>query len=151
MKEYEQTKGVQLPPTWCSGICRNAMNEVCLKNCAVNRDCSGFEMKKGFKLKDLPRFPLDASAAMTKEEKFTAVTVYLAKVVDHLQGVENEPTIYPPIRRQNLHGSGSSRIPEDLKIEDLLLGVQKGNPSPENRTEREDPSNRPSEVDGKSG
>ena len=32
---------------------------------------------------------------MTKEEKFTAVTVYLAKVVDHLQGNEdkNDPLL----------------------------------------------------------
>ena len=27
---------------------------------------------------------------MTKEERFASVTVYLAKVVDHLQGVEKE-------------------------------------------------------------
>ena len=52
----------------------------------MNRDCSYFEEKPGMKLGDMPRFP--ETAGMTKEEKFTSVTVFLSKVVDHLQGRE---------------------------------------------------------------
>ena len=68
------------------------MNEICIEHCAAKRDCSAFEPKPNLKLTDMPRFPLNESANMTKEEKFTSVTVYLATVVDHLQGNE-EPVI----------------------------------------------------------
>jgi len=84
-KEYEP---VHLPPAWCGAICRNAMNEVCVENCAVKRDCSGFDPKPNLNLSDMPRFP--KTEGMTREEKFTSVTIYLSKVVDHLQGNENE-------------------------------------------------------------
>lgn len=84
-----QEKTFGLPPSWCSSLCRNAMNEICVENCAIKRDCSAFELKPNLDLSDMPRFPLEASAKMTKEEKFTSVTIYLAKVVDHLQGNES--------------------------------------------------------------
>src|SRR5271157_4104608 len=103
----QRMKELQLPPHWCSQICRNAMNEACLEGCAIRRDCSEFEMKKDLKLEDMPRFP--DTAGMTKEEKFTSVTVYMAKIVDHLQGVQDE-YLYP-IRRQNTHHSSGGRVP----------------------------------------
>ena len=90
MKEIEesQIQGLRLPPLWCASLCRNAMNEICVEHCAIKRDCSAFEEKPDLKLIDMPRFPSQQLAKMTKEEKLTSVTVYLAKVVDHLQGYE---------------------------------------------------------------
>ena len=90
MKERNenQAKTFSLPPAWCGKICRNSMNEVCVEHCAIKRDCSAFEPVLNLKLSDMPRFP--QTDEMTKEEKFTSVTIYLAKVVDHLQGVEDE-------------------------------------------------------------
>jgi hypothetical protein len=90
MKESNnnQFEGVQLPPTWCSALCRNAMNEICVEDCAIKRDCSGFEERPNLKLINLPRFP--ETKDMTKEEKFTSVTIYLSKVIDHLQGNGSE-------------------------------------------------------------
>ena len=105
-REQNQFEGVQLPPTWCSAICRNAMNEICIEDCAVTRDCSAFELKPNLKLADLPRFPLKESGSMTKEEKFTSVTIYLAKVVDHLQGNEETPSpiTFPQVLpTENIH------------------------------------------------
>ena len=78
-----------MPPVWCGSICRNAMNEVCVEHCAVKQDCSAFDPKPNLKLGDMPRFP--NTKDMTREEKFTSVTIYLSKVVDHLQGIEDEP------------------------------------------------------------
>src|SRR6266508_6185158 len=89
-RENNQLQGVQLPPAWCGAICRNAMNEICIEHCATKRDCSAFEPKPNLKLSDMPRFPLNDAVNMTKEEKFTSVTIYLAKVVDYLQGNEDE-------------------------------------------------------------
>jgi hypothetical protein len=103
-RENNQPQGVQLPPAWCGAICRNAMNEICIEHCATERDCSAFEPKPNLKLSDMPRFPLNASAEMTKGEKFTSVTVYLAKVVDHLQGNEDEaPIILSRATRVNIN------------------------------------------------
>jgi len=90
MKENNnnQIRVGRFPPTWCASLCRNAMNEICIENCAIKRNCSAFEPKPNLKLIDMPSFPLSESAEMTKEEKFTSVTIYLSKVVDHLQGRE---------------------------------------------------------------
>jgi len=87
-RNENQEKAFSLPPTWCGAICRNSMNEVCVEHCAIKRDCSAFEPKPGLKLSDMPRFPKTEN--MTKTEKLTSVTVYLAKVVDHLQSTEHE-------------------------------------------------------------
>jgi hypothetical protein len=95
-RENNQPNGVSLPPAWCGSICRNAMNEVCVEHCAPKRDCSGFDPKTNLKLADMPRFP--RTEAMSREERFTVVTVYLSKIVDHLTGTEDE-TITPVIRR----------------------------------------------------
>lgn len=149
-KKEEETVH-HLPPVWCGSICRNSMNEICVEQCAIDRDCSGFDPKPNLKLEDMPRFPLKGSETMTKEEKFTSVTVYLAKVVDHLKGVDDE-TIYPTIiRRKDIYRVGSVGISENLEVKDLLPGVQKGNSSSENREKRPDSPDRSSELDGRAG
>jgi hypothetical protein len=96
-RQGNQENSFAMPPSWCGAICRNAMNEVCVENCAIKRDCSAFQPKPDLKLSDMPRFPLDESSKMTKEERFASVTIYLAKVVDHLNGTEDvsTKTIYP--------------------------------------------------------
>lgn len=108
-------KELNLPPLWCSQICRNAMNESCLEKCAIKKDCSAFQPKRGLKFTDLPRFP--DTANMSREEKFTSVTIYLAKIVDHLQG---EPDEYIPFRRQNIHSQAGSRLSPIVQVKDLL-------------------------------
>ena len=54
----------------------------------MNRDCSYFEEKPNLNLSSMPRFP--ETKGMTKEEKFTSVTIYVSKIIDHLQGRESE-------------------------------------------------------------
>jgi len=103
-KNENQEKTFSLPPAWCGALCRNSMNEVCVEHCAIKRDCSAFEPMPNLNLSDMPRFP--QTEGMTREEKFTSVTVYLAKVVDHLQGVEYEEppiTIRRAARILNIH------------------------------------------------
>jgi len=117
-------KEIALPPSWCSQICRNALNEVCVENCAAKRDCSGFEEKPNLKLVDMPRFP--KTEGMSREEKFTSVTVYLAKVVEHLQEKDVEPICFPaprPMRAKNFKSidavakiSGSLNVVQDENI-----------------------------------
>src|SRR5215216_1130340 len=121
MKENEKNQAQQfrLPPSWCASLCRNAMNEKCVEVCAIKRDCSGFELKPGINLIDMPRFPIDEIRSMTKEEKFTSVAVYIAKTIDHLKGVQDEPK-YPPLRRPNHDSSTGCQISPNLKSEDLL-------------------------------
>lgn len=91
------------------------MNEICIEHCAPQRDCSAFEPKPNLKLSDMPRFPLHEKASMTKEEKFTSVTIYLAKVVDHLQGNEE---IVPLITHR------SSRLNINTEIGGLAASFQ---------------------------
>jgi hypothetical protein len=116
-----EEKHVHLPPVWCGSICRNAMNEICIEHCAIERDTSAFEPRPNLKLSDMPRFP--KTEGMTKEEKFTSVTIYLSKVVDHLQGVEHGES-FIPYARPHSNGAGSSPVSENLQIKDLLPNFQ---------------------------
>ncbi len=123
-----------LPPPWCSQICRNSMQDVCIESCAVRRDCSRFEVKKDLKLSDMPAFP--KTDGMTREERFTAVTVYLAKVVDQLQGRDNEPVI----RRPYPDSQASLRVLASLQKQDLLHDQSETNPLHSDREERQSTS-----------
>jgi hypothetical protein len=116
-RENNQPQQVCLPPPWCSSICRNAMNEMCVEDCALKRDCSYFEPKPNLKLIDMPKFPVTKD--MTKEEKFTSVTIYLSKVVDHLQGVDDEPF---PYRRPYHDRTASSKVSANIEIKGILHG-----------------------------
>jgi len=101
------------------------MNEICVENCAIKRDTSAFEPKPNLKLEDMPRFPLNQSTSMTKEEKFTAVTIYLAKVVDHLNGNQEgaQQLVFP-------RSSGTVRI--DKAIVEIASSLQDLKNSKEN-------------------
>jgi hypothetical protein len=86
---------------------------------------------------------------MTKEEKFTAVTVYLAKVVDHLKGYENEHN-YIPSRRPHTYRSPGSQVPPDQQVQGVLHGISEtiaDHPAGEKHPRQEV---RPSEVAGTS-
>lgn len=112
------------------------MNEVCIERCALRRDCSTFEPKENLKLIDMPKFP--ETSDMSREERFTSVTIYLAKVVDHLQGVEDERNTFV-IRRPYPDSSRGSTIPENVQVKDILSGITQENPSLEVGEERENP------------
>lgn len=120
MKERNnnQPEQVSLPPAWCSVLCRNAMNEVCVESCAQKRDGSGFEEKPGLKLIDMPAFP-DASK-MTRQERFTAITVYLSKVVEHLQGVPDE---HITVRRSDFDNPRGSQVSKAIPLQNVLSGI----------------------------
>jgi len=92
----------------------------------------------------MPRFPLKESEAMTKEERFTAVTVYLAKVVDILQGVDDEHLTN--IRRSHPNSSASGRIPPALQEQDLLSDPAAEHSVYQTRPKREDQTVGPSPM-----
>jgi len=128
-RENNQYKRVPLPPPWCGAICRNAMGEVCIEHCAIKRDCSAFEPKPNLRLSDMPRFP--ETRNMTKEEKFTSVTVYLAAVVDELKGVQqNEPL---RIRRPNLNRERCIEVLKNLKAENIQAHTEETDPTHQDR------------------
>jgi hypothetical protein len=128
MKVERENTEVIFPPTWCSPICKNSMNDVCIEDCALERKAAWFDMKPGLTLEDLPRFPLNDVDEMTKEEKFMSVVVYLSKVVEHLKGVDNG---------QDIYSSRSRRILEDVEKQGVLFSATEGNPSSQSRPERE--------------
>lgn len=112
-------KEIKLPPTWCSSICRNSMNEVCVEDCAIKRDAEWFEVKE-IALEDMPRFPLKdfTNGDMTPKERQVCAGVYLAKVVDKMQGVTDG---------QNVNRVRSRRIPTALKVSGVLYDSTQGN------------------------
>jgi hypothetical protein len=91
------------------------MNEVCVEHCAINRDASHFEEKPGLKLEDLPRYPVNGTEDMTKDEKFKSIVVYINKVVGYLQGAEDG---------EDLHSPTSRRVLTDFEKQDVRLGEE---------------------------
>ena len=87
----------------------------------------------------MPRFPLRESETMTKEEKLTSVTIYLAKVVDHLQGVEDEHRAFV-IRRPHTNSASSLQVSPDLQGETVLSGISEAITPPEIGKEHSDTS-----------
>ena len=114
MKKVERQPAISLPPSWCSRICKNSMLDVCVEDCAIKRDCSWFEPKRDLTVYDLKRISLADTHEMSKEEKFTTVIVYLSKVVEHLQGAENE--------RPDFNYPRSRKVPKAVQAEGTQLG-----------------------------
>lgn len=128
---------VVLPPAWCGAICRNAMTDVCVSHCALKRDASALSIKPDLKLEDMPRFPLEETKTMTREEKFASVTIYLAKVVDHLKGIEDEhATLF--IRRHHLNRKAGSGVSTIVQIKSLLSSPTEADTALEVGQKRED-------------
>jgi hypothetical protein len=113
---------IQLPPPYCSGICSNAMNDVCVENCALKKDMSAFELKKGVELSDLPPFPLDEFIhTMTPKERQVVMAVYMAKAVDFIQGRKGAHNDHSPSfsRRPIPHPEGSNGDHRHEEVNDL--------------------------------
>ena len=66
---------------------------------------------------------------MTRYERLVSIVAYLSKVVDYLQGGSYGKDIYH---------SRSSKVPQDVKKQALLLGAKESDPVLQNRTERKD-------------
>jgi hypothetical protein len=47
-----------MPPPFCSKSCKNALSDVCLEQCAIQRDGSWFDPKPHTDVNELPAFPL---------------------------------------------------------------------------------------------
>ena len=68
---------------------------------------------------------------MTKEEKFTSVTVYLSAVVDELKGVPNdEPR---RIRRPHPNRERCVNVLENINVKDLLTDPKEEDTSHQDR------------------
>ena len=131
-----------MPAVWCSQICTNSMNEVCVTICAPKRNASWFEIKDGINLEDLPRFPQQSwQHEMTSAERQAIAGLYLRAIVDHLKGVHNEPArTYPD-------SIGNRRLLKALQKQGLLDGTTQRNPSHKNGQICPNTSHRPSKVD----
>jgi hypothetical protein len=68
---------------------------------------------------------------MTKEEKFTSVTVYLSVVVDELKGVPKDEPIR--IRRPRPNRERCVNVLENIEVKDLLPDPEKTDPIREDR------------------
>src|SRR5512139_3712645 len=83
------SKEIALPPYTTCRLCRNSMTDVCVEDCAQAGDYRHFEIKSGVNLSEMPRFPMNEFVnQMPLKVRQIVVAIYLAKIVDHLQGVE---------------------------------------------------------------
>jgi len=83
-----------LPPYSTCKMCRNSMGEMCIERCVPAKDYSWFELKE-INFQDLPPFPIEEfSNGMPAKVRGLVVAAYLKKIVDFLQGVEDERVTY---------------------------------------------------------
>ncbi len=136
----------RLPADWCSQVCTNSMNEVCVTVCAPNRDTSWFELNIRINLEDLPPFPHRSwQEEMTSHERQAVAGLYLAKVVDHIKGIRHEPPIRPHFNRYR-----NRQISKNLENKNVQSCQSGGDSTSENRKKRADSENGFSKVDGES-
>jgi excisionase family DNA binding protein len=64
--------GFAVPPKWCSSVCENALSDICMEECALKKDCSGFKLRKGATLENLPEFPINE---FIKEQEMKLLTI----------------------------------------------------------------------------
>ena len=91
----------------------------------------------------MPRFPINKTGEMTREEKYAVLAVYVSKIVDHIQGVPHERPIF---RRPHYDHTGSSQILEDQQSQDLLYGAEKRPSAYQDRQKREGSALRPDNL-----
>jgi hypothetical protein len=120
------------------------MNDICVENCAIKRDTSGFQIKPDLKLADMPKFP--DTVDMTREEKFTSVVVYLSKLVEEAQGEDNGYLPPIPVGRPHTHTPSGGRVSTVIPIQNLLHAVSEAVTPPETGTELANTDVRPTEV-----
>jgi hypothetical protein len=132
---------VKLPPYSTCRLCRNSMNQACMEICAPKKDYSWFDLKPGINLEDLPRFPLkEFNEEMSSSVRQKVVAVYIAKIVDNLQGVRDE--------RTNLYDPRSRRISKTLQKQGLPFSSERFDPPHQDRSKREDSGERADGVVG---
>ena len=139
-----ENRKIKLPPYNTCQLCRNRMNDSCMEVCTPAGDYSSFELRKGVNIEEMPRFPLeDFMNGMPAKVRGIVVAVYLSKIVDQLQGrVEHE--------RHDIYRPRGSGVPENIQIQDLLLGVTQGDPAHEDRTQCANPAIGSDQVAGQS-
>lgn len=99
------------------------MNEQCIERCAPKRDASEFQVKDGIGLADLPRFPLRQwQQEMISGERQVIAGVYLAKVVDQLQGRQED--VWTRSARPDPDRYRGRRVHETFQAEGLSHGSE---------------------------
>ena len=101
-------KEMSLPPAFCSRLCSNAYNDLCIEGCNLQRDMSAFEPKKGLTIENCGPFPEDDYLRrMTPAEQSKVSGFFLSKIVAHVQGREepNEQIFERPRRRYFQEGT----------------------------------------------
>src|SRR5687768_15209447 len=102
----------------CFQYCRNAMNEICLESCNLNRRCSAFEMRTDLNLIDLTAFDVNRFVHnMSPDERKIEIAVYMSLLVDHQKGIVHEPNYRT---RRNPNRADGSQIFKAIPIESLL-------------------------------
>jgi len=82
-------KEMSLPPAFCTRLCSNAYNDLCIERCNPQRDMSAFEPKKGLTIENCGPFPEDEyNRRMTPAEQSKISGFFLSKLVTHAQGRE---------------------------------------------------------------
>jgi hypothetical protein len=93
------------------------MTDICIGACAPAGDYRHFDIKSGMNLSDMPRFPTEEFVnQMPPKVKTLVAGIYLAKVVDHLQGVELSAA-------PRLNSPKSRRMLEALKQQSGLIST----------------------------
>ncbi|MCP4425764.1 MAG: hypothetical protein GY803_14815 [Chloroflexi bacterium] len=145
--KVEKKVGYYLPPNWCSQICRNSMNEVCIEGCAPNRKTTQFELKKDVNLSMLPPFPFrEWQEDMNPAERKTVAGLYLSKIVDRLQGRENN--VWTRSTRPDPDRYRNDRVSKAVKVESVSRIVKEGDTLHSNGQEGADTSERYAKVPG---
>ena len=113
-KKVERAKFTHLPPSWCSDVCQNSMNEACIDECAPKKDCSWFIPRPNLKVEDLHIITLDEAKQMSGTEKYYSTWLDNYVIKRQLQGVPDEPI------RHYSNGNPNRPFPQTINIKGVV-------------------------------
>lgn len=123
------------------------MNQACMENCAIKRNTSAFILKDDVTLSTLPPFPQRAwQNEMNPAERQMIAGVYMAKVVDHLQGRENN--VWTRATRPYINNSRNGRVSKTLQKQSIRDGTEGRDTDNQDREKCQDSDNGLEEMAG---
>jgi len=107
-----RVKEVAYPPYPTCRLCQYRLTDICMEDCAVERDYRHFKLNRSVEFENYPRFPLkEFLEDMSPKVRQIVAAIYLAKAFDYLQGVPNG---------NDSHGARSREALKVIEVESLL-------------------------------
>jgi len=130
---------ISMPPSRICGVCRNRMLDVCVGYCSVFKDYKYFVPDPNRPLETIPVITQLEFQELNGKAKGEWILYRQDKIIEEILGGSNE--------RYSVYNPRGRRIPQNIKVEDLLSRTKERDTSLSDWKECEDTGERAPGVD----